>query len=245
MKKIKIFSAVLAAIILSMSSFAVYAEPDEMTEPIYTEPNLTITTETEQTLPPFPQETINIFPQETTTTVNENLLGNAGLIENQQIVFQNDLITFISVSTKGGNIFYILIDHRIEDQEANVFFLSKVNEYDLLSIIYEQNPQSGEETQPPPQHPYQGVTGQAVTTVVTNSDGEEVVTVNGTIDENSNKSKISVPFFSWIILGVVILGVIGLVIYLKMSGDKSPKHKNYHEDEELLTEDYEQYEGEE
>ena len=52
--------------------------------------------------------------------------GNASLIENQKIIYDSDEMQFISVTTKNGNVFYILIDYTAAKENGGenvVYFL--------------------------------------------------------------------------------------------------------------------------
>lgn len=62
--------------------------------------------------------------------------GNATLVNNQKIIYNSDEMQFISVTTKDGNVFYVLINYNDEDNIDNVYFLNKVDDYDLYALLY-------------------------------------------------------------------------------------------------------------
>lgn len=62
--------------------------------------------------------------------------GNATLVNNQKIRFQEDEMQFISVTTKDGHMFYILIDYSDIDNKNNVYFLNNVrNTYGHYKLL--------------------------------------------------------------------------------------------------------------
>lgn len=62
--------------------------------------------------------------------------GNATLIKSEQIIYNTEEMQFIAVTTKDGNVFYVLINYSAENGEDNVYFLNKVDAIDLYSLIY-------------------------------------------------------------------------------------------------------------
>lgn len=67
------------------------------------------------------------------------LSGNADLIKEQKIIHDSSEMQFIAVTTKAGNVFYILIDYTATQDnksgEGAVYFLNKVDEQDLYALI--------------------------------------------------------------------------------------------------------------
>ena len=132
-KAIRMFTATLAAV-LCMAAFSVTAyaggvDPDP--EPL-----------PETTEAPLPEETeepttggIEMEPEGVPVTPE----GNAALVDD----FFGDK-QLITVTTKAGNYFYILIDRANEDKETSVHFLNQVDDTDLQALLEdgEQEPQA-------------------------------------------------------------------------------------------------------
>lgn len=62
--------------------------------------------------------------------------GNASLIKSERIIYDTETMQFIAVTTKGGAVFYILINYSADEEEETVYFLNKVDTFDLYSLLY-------------------------------------------------------------------------------------------------------------
>lgn len=62
--------------------------------------------------------------------------GNATLIKSEQIIYNTEEMQFIAVTTKDGHVFYVLINYTAGNDEDNVYFLNKVDDYDLYALLY-------------------------------------------------------------------------------------------------------------
>ncbi len=61
--------------------------------------------------------------------------GNASLISDKHVIYSSDQIQFISVATKDGHVFYIVIDYTDTDGD-NVYFLNNVrNTYGHYKLL--------------------------------------------------------------------------------------------------------------
>ena len=79
--------------------------------------------------------------------------GNMNLIDNVKGDAAKDK-EFIIVKSKGGNYFYIVIDHAVQG-ENTVHFLNQVDEKDLLSIIDEKDSLTAKPELPKQEQPKQ------------------------------------------------------------------------------------------
>ena len=88
---------------------------------------------------PAPEPLPEILDEKTTTGGMEpegvpiTPKGNATLVDD----FYGDK-QLITVTTKAGNYFYILIDRANEDKEMSVHFLNQVDDADLLALLDEE-----------------------------------------------------------------------------------------------------------
>ncbi len=62
--------------------------------------------------------------------------GNATLIKEEQVIYESEEMQFIAVTTKSGDVFYILINYSAASDENNVYFLNKVDTLDLYALLY-------------------------------------------------------------------------------------------------------------
>ena len=122
-KIIRLFTAALA-VALCATAFAVpaFAGGGEG-EPYYTE---TAGTEADPAEEPQEETTGGMEPEGQPLTPE----GNATLVDD----FYGDK-QLITVTTKAGNYFYILIDRANEDAETAVHFLNQVDEADLMALM--------------------------------------------------------------------------------------------------------------
>lgn len=111
--------------------------------------------------------------------------GNATLIKSERIVYNSEEMQFIAVTTKDGHVFYVLINYSAENAEDQVFFLNKVDDYDLYALLYAGAEDDDEKKKITPEQAAQaaekangrvqsGDGGDTADTAETAEDGEDV-----------------------------------------------------------------------
>lgn len=170
---------------------------------------------------------------EETTTFTEappDIYGNAELVEKQEIIFSDGVFEFLSVTTKAGNIFYIFIRRDNEEGTANVYFLNKVDEWDLYSLIYPPSDEDAETESTP------AVTRPGLTAAKT----EPAVTEPETTAPNQKKKSV-IPTSGIVISIIAVLALCAVLIWNKMSGkNKTAKIRGASDD----SDDADEYESE-
>lgn len=155
--------------------------------------------------------------------------GNLSLIDDIDTAAEEDAgKQFITVETKSGNYFYIIID-RDDEGEETVHFLNQVDESDLLSLMDEEDVEEYEASR---------------------SAGEENVAEDETDDENEAETEIieetesgtnSLNLLLVILLVVVLAAGGGFFAYTKVKGKKTEEAKP-DPDADYMDEDEEDYE---
>lgn len=161
--------------------------------------------------------------------------GNATLIKHEKIIYDSEEMQFIAVTTKDGDVFYILINYSAEGDEDNVFFLNKVDDFDLYSLLYASN--EGEEEKDPAEQAKKyadAANGGGVTAAVSDS-AEEAAGETSTEENTPAKQPSSMNSNTLILVGVGVLAVIGGAVLVLKKG-KFGKKKNT--DVEDFEEDY-------
>ena len=152
--------------------------------------------------------------------------GNATLIKQEKIIYDSEEMQFIAVTTKDGNVFYILINYSAEGNEDNVFFLNKVDDFDLYSLLYAGN--EGEEEKDPAEQAKKyadAATNGGVTAAVSNRAEETTGETESAEEKSTTKQPSSINSNTLILIGVGVLAVIGGVVLVLKKG-KFVKKKN-------------------
>lgn len=136
---------------------------------------------------PLPFATPTAAPLITTKTLTPD--GNLTLVDDIASASSRDK-QFITVVTKSGNYFFIIIDRAAETE--NVYFLNKVDEADLLPILEE----SGYEIATTP------------TPTPTSHPTAEIESTDDTDDGKSDSA-------SLILIGVLAAAAVGVFVFLK------------------------------
>lgn len=152
--------------------------------------------------------------------------GNATLIKHEKIIYDSEEMQFIAVTTKDGNVFYILINYSADGYEDNVFFLNKVDDFDLYSLLYAGN-ESEEGKDPAEQAEKYADAATNSSASSENTDNAEETTAETENSEEISSKKQTSPMNSntLILIGVGALAVVGGAVFVLKSG-KFGKKKN-------------------
>lgn len=152
--------------------------------------------------------------------------GNATLIKHEKIIYDSEEMQFIAVTTKDGDVFYILINYSAEGDEDNVFFLNKVDDFDLYSLLYAGN-ESEEGKNPVEQAEKYADAATNGGASSENPDNVEETTAETESSEEVSAKKQASPMNSnmLILIGVGALAIVGGALFVLKSG-KFGKKKN-------------------
>ena len=211
---------------------AVEPEVEQETWPVVQDDNSEQTTEHTVDIANFFR---NKTSETTTTDVSEidyygddyyDTDGNATLIKQEKIIYDSEEMQFIAVTTKDGSVFYVLINYSAEGNEDNVYFLNKVDDYDLYALLYQDdedsqntNPDSAAAEAANNANKANGNKGK-------NNVNEATTTTDSAVQQTSSKNQSNGSKTLMITgVGVAVLAAAGFIFY-KMKNGKSKKKSN-------------------
>ena len=170
--------------------------------------------------------------------------GNATLIKSEQIIYNTSEMQFISVTTKDGHVFYVLINYSAKNGEDNVYFLNKVDDYDLYALLYAGDDKDNTIT---PEKAANAAEAAENARSYMNSEvnAEDEVTDSPETADSDEQAKANMKRL-YVLLGVIALMGASAVFYMftKKKSTRKPEVKfEKFSDEAEEDEDYEFYDG--
>lgn len=168
--------------------------------------------------------------------------GNATLIKSERIVYNSEEMQFIAVTTKDGHVFYVLINYSAENGEDNVYFLNRVDDYDLYALLYTGEEDEDGNAKYTPEEAMQAAqaangrvqvdTATAVTETEDSTDetaeGEQTATQPNSMNPNS-------IYFVFGAIALIGVGAGGYFVMKKKGGKSAVKETVYDDDEDDIT----------
>ena len=176
--------------------------------------------------------------------------GNATLIKSERIVYNSEEMQFIAVTTKDGHVFYVLINYSAENAEDQVFFLNKVDDYDLYALLYAGAEDDDEKKKITPEQAAQAA--EKANGRVQSSDGADTADTEETAEDGEdatdsaaqakpvpmNKNSVMLVFGAIALIGV---GGAGFFLMKKKNGGGNSKSamqdEPEYDDDNEITED--------
>ena len=181
--------------------------------------------------------------------------GNATLIKSERIVYNSEEMQFIAVTTKDGHVFYVLINYSAENAEDQVFFLNKVDDYDLYALLYAGAEDNDEKKKITPEQAAQAA--EKANGRVQSGDGADTADTEETAEDGEdatdsaaqakpvpmNKNSMMLVFGAIALIGV---GGAGFFIMKKKNGGGNSKsamqvEPEYDDDNEITEDDMKFY----
>lgn len=194
----KLMMIVMAVTMLSGFSFAtVYANADPPAEETTTK--VVAETSSEATTEENTEDTGRVIPESDSSAFSTP--GNAQLVDDKE---NDDTKQFLTIQTKKGNTFYMVIDR--SNTSENVYMMSLVDENDLAEFLDETEDSKTEEEQK---------------VVIPETTTETTPAVEKETEETTQKNTGSVDI--WKLCTIVLAGGLGIgavVVYLKYGRKK-------------------------
>lgn len=178
--------------------------------------------------------------------------GNATLIKSEQIIYNTEEMQFIAVTTKDGHVFYVLINYTAESGEDNVYFLNKVDDYDLYALLYAGSEDDEDSSNITPEQAAEEANGRvksdsssdSADTVQTTESGDDT-TEDGVETTPAKPSNMGNIYLALGVLALIGVGAGGFFLMKKKKGSKSAvQAENEYDDETEIVEsddDYPEY----
>lgn len=169
--------------------------------------------------------------------------GNATLIKSEQIIYNTEEMQFIAVTTKDGHVFYVLINYTAKNGEDNVYFLNKVDDYDLYALLYAGAEDDDEKEKITPEQAAQAAemaNGRVKHDGV--SDTPDTVDTTESGEEASDGDEVSPPakpmnmssiYLVFGVLALIGIGAAGFMLTKKKSKNKPVINDEPDEEEEV------------
>lgn len=161
--------------------------------------------------------------------------GNASLVSNKQVIYSSAQLQFISVTTRDGHVFYIIIDYTDTDGD-NVYFLNKVDDFDMYRLLYAG---SNEEEDTNVVEGYEARQGTSVSAVTGQQKGTTRTEAAQVTDAAAQQpgSGLSTETMIYLIGGGIFAVVMAIAVILKMRSMKKNRIPTDDFDEEDDDED--------
>lgn len=153
--------------------------------------------------------------------------GNATLIKSEKIIYNTEEMQFIAVTTKDGHVFYVLINYTAQNGEDNVYFLNKVDDYDLYALLYAgEEDEDGKAKYTPEQaaKAAEKANGRVKNDDSSADDSDETETAEGETNEGDTETpvkKAPVNNSMMLIVGVLALAGFGVAGFFFMKKKKN------------------------
>ena len=180
--------------------------------------------------------------------------GNATLIKSEQIIYNTEEMQFIAVTIKDGHVFYVLINYTAANGEDNVYFLNKVDDYDLYALLYAGAEDDDEKNKITPEQAAQAAEKangrvkpdsdtDTAETAETDESGEDTTEEIAPQQNNVNMNSVYLVFGAIALIGI---GAAGFFLMKKKNGGKPAvqEESDYDDEteiEEVADDDYPDY----